>query len=59
MTNSTTLMEILKLNTGIHLNFKIKSNEERLQRILCKTYKYKTNTKIISFFKNVSYVIKH
>lgn len=58
MMNSITTMEILKLNTGIQINCKIKSNEERLKHI-CKTSQFKTNTEIISFLKNVSYVIKH
>jgi len=58
MMNSITPMEILKLNTGIQINCKIKSNEERLKNI-CKTSQFKTNSEIISSFKNVSYVIKH
>ena len=58
MMNSITSMEILKLNTGIQINCKIKSNEERLKNI-CKTSEFKTNTEIISFLKNVSYIIKH
>jgi len=40
-------MEILKLNTGIQINCKIKSNEERIKHI-CKTSQFKTNYK---FFK--------
>ncbi|KAL4083382.1 hypothetical protein QTP88_028706 [Uroleucon formosanum] len=58
MMNSITTMEILQLNTGIQINCKIKSNEERLKHI-CKTSQIKTNIEIISFLKNVSYVIDH
>jgi len=58
MMNSITPIEILKLNTGIQINYKIKLNEERLKHV-CKTSQFKTNTEIISFLKNGSYVIKH
>jgi len=54
MMNSITSMEILKLNTGI----KIKTNEERLKN-MCKTSCFNTNIEIISFLKNILYVIKH
>lgn len=51
-------MEILKLNIGIQINYKIKSREERLKHI-SKTPEFKSNAEIINFFKNVSRVIKY
>ena len=58
MMNSITSMDILKLNTGVQINCKIKKNEERLQNI-CKTSQFRTNCEITNFLKAVSYVIKH
>jgi len=46
-------MEILKLNTGIQINCKT------YVKYICKTKtsQFKTNTEIISFLKNVSFVV--